>query len=83
VSRHWRELYVLTTFSYLRPGEAFALEWSAINMPEGYVQIAGALDFDTGKAKTTKTKAGRRLPIHPNLRPMLNAWVRQRSGQGA
>jgi integrase len=71
VPLHWRELYAITTYLYLRPGEVFGLEWSAVNIDEGYVQIAHSLDLGTGKRKGTKTKAGRRVPIVATLRPLL------------
>ncbi len=78
VPLHWRELYAITTYLYLRPGEAFGLEWAAVQIDAGYVQVSQALDLSTGETKPTKTTAGRRVPIHAHLKPLL-----QRMGDDA
>lgn len=82
VPRHWRELYAITTYLYLRPGEAFALDWSAVQLHESYVQVAVSLDFATSASKTTKTKTGRRVPIHPSLRPLRQRVGDEADGRG-
>lgn len=76
----WRRLYALATYLYVRPGELAGLEWSAVNLDQGYVHVHQALDLRTGKLKSTKTKVARRVPIPLALRPLLSA-LRQECGQ--
>jgi integrase len=83
VPRRWRILYALATYLYLRPGELAALEWSRVFLDEGYVDVQVAIDLKTGTLRSTpKTKHRRRVPIHPNLRPLLEALRTETSRTG-
>lgn len=75
----WRRLYALAAYLYVRPGELAGLEWSAVNLEQGYVHVHQALDMRTGKVKPTKTKVTRRVPIPLALRPLFAA-LRDESG---
>jgi integrase len=79
VPLRWRRLFALMVYTYARPGELAALEWSDVDFTRGTIHIHRALD-DDGKAKPTKTKVTRRIPIETNLRPLLAVLKAEASG---
>jgi integrase len=74
----WRRLFALSVYTYTRPGELAALEWSDVDFQRGTIHIHRALD-DDGNMKSTKTKQTRRIPIEPSLMPLLKAMYRART----
>ena len=54
---------ILSAMTGLRKGEALALEWSAVNLPEGVLSVRQTLEEVAGsfRAKETKTAASRRV----------------------
>lgn len=79
VPREWRELYALACYLYLRPGELRALTWGDIDLDAGIVHISKAWDERSGDLKGPKTRNGvRDVPIHPNLRPLLERLSKDR-----
>ena len=75
----WRELYTVASYLYLRAGELGALDWSAVNFDQDYVDIHHSVDLRTGKDKPTKGRANRRVLMPDALAPLL-AGMRQRAG---
>lgn len=68
VEPQWRALYTLAMYTGLRRGELDALLWSDIEPTVVRVFRASGLD---GKAKKTKTKTARVVPIEATLAPLL------------
>jgi len=77
----WKRIIVLATFLYVRRGELDALQWSDVNLEQGYVHVHSASDRKhvTGETKTGIT---RRVPIEPTLRPLLQAMREAANGEG-
>ena len=69
-------------YLYTRPGELRQLAWEDVDLEHGTIHIHRALDRDTGKAKSTKTKHPRRLNIEPELLPLLRAMHDESGGDG-
>ena len=82
VPLRWRRLYALAVYLYVRPGELAALEWADVNTESKYVLIHQALDLRTGETKPTKTGITRKVPIRPELEPLLDAMRAESGGQG-
>lgn len=82
VPLRWRRLYSLATYLYLRPGELAALEWADVNTDQRYVSMHQALDMRPGEAKATKTGITRKVPIRPELAPLLDAMRTESGGEG-
>ncbi|MFO0675295.1 MAG: site-specific integrase [Polyangiaceae bacterium] len=78
----WRRLFMLSTYLYVRGGELEALDWSSVNLDQGYVHVHQAIDSDTGEVKTTKTKDTRKVPIEATLMPLLVEMHRESKGEG-
>jgi integrase len=69
-----RQLFAIAAYSFLRPGELAALKWDSVDFDAGLIHVRKALNWDSGLTKAPKTRNARRaLPIHPNLRPLLEA----------
>ncbi|MGD0678195.1 MAG: site-specific integrase, partial [Polyangiaceae bacterium] len=82
VPARWKRLIMLATYLYVRVGELEALEWDAVDFEHGYVLIHQSAHADTGVVKPTKTKDVRKVPIEPNLRPLLECMRDQASSEG-
>ncbi len=67
----WRELYAVTAYTYMRYGELGALHWQHVDMEHGAISIVQNFKRREGKAGVTKSDDARVIPIHPNLRPLL------------
>jgi integrase len=77
-----RRIYALAVYLGPRAGEIRALEWPDIHTEQGFIDVQRAVDYDTGKIKTTKTGRGRRVPIEPELLPLLEAMREEAGGEG-
>jgi len=82
VPARWKRLIMLATYLYLRVGELEALDWDAVDFEHGYVLIHKSAHADTGVVKSTKTKDVRKVPIEPNLLPLLERLRDQASSEG-
>jgi integrase len=58
---HERALIGLLCFTGLRPGEAYALEWSDVDLVAGHVRVVRSWDHRGGKFVEPKTRAGTRI----------------------
>lgn len=79
VPLRWRRLFALSVYTYTRPSELAALEWSAVDFERGTIHVHRALDKQ-GQPKPTKTKITRRIPIEPALRPLLETMRAEGTG---
>ena len=82
VALRWRRVYALAVYTYARAGELEALTVDDVDLARGVVHVHAATDRETGKARETKTKHARRLPIEPTLRPLLDVLVREAGEHG-
>jgi integrase len=72
VPLEWRRLYAVGCFLYLRPGELQALTAGDVDLDADVVHVTKAWDEESREVKQPKTHYGiRDVPIHPNLRPLL------------
>ena len=62
-------------YFYGRAGEIKALTSAEIDLEHGVVHIHEAIDRNTGDAGKTKTRKTRRVPIAPNVAPLLRAFI--------
>jgi integrase len=78
-----RALIALLCFTGIRPGEAFALDWSAVDLEAGSLRILRSWDHRGGKFVEPKTAAGhRRIPLSSWLVTELKAHSERTSGEG-
>lgn len=77
----WRRLITLATFLYIRRGELEALDWTSVNLEQGYVHIHQA-DGANG-IKSTKTGHNRKVPIEATLVPLLEMMKEEAGGEGS
>lgn len=74
-SEPWGTLWMTFALTGMRFGEVADLEWSNVLFNEGthgiFVVVKG------GSAGTTKNKRAREVPIHPQLRPLIEALPRR------
>lgn len=82
----YHALWCILLMCGLRPSEALALRWSAVDLEKGKVQVRRSLTRRgvSGPWKLTapKTKKGRRtLPLPPVLVGRLKEWRRQQSAE--
>ena len=82
VPLRWRRAFAVTTYLYVRAGEGNALEWSDVDLERRVVRMHRSADRDTGEKKPTKTSAARRVPIEPELVPLLQAMHDEAEGKG-
>lgn len=83
VPLRWRRLFALTTYLYLRAGEVAALTIDDVDLTGGVVLVHRSAKH-TRRAATggrgarsgpTKTKITHRVPIEPNVRPLLVTMI--------
>ena len=74
----FRIMYAVAVYTYMRAGELVALEPGDVDLEHGVIHITKSVDRETRKAKSTKTGTTRRIPIEPELRPLLEALHAQR-----
>lgn len=77
-----KRLYALAVYLGARAGELRALEWDDVNSDAGYVHVHRSLDRRTKALKVTKTGSTRRVPIEPNLLPLLETMREESGGKG-
>jgi integrase len=73
-------LYALGAYAGLRPGEARALEWSAVDLERRvlHVRVQAAQDGP----RETKGKRARPVPVNDALLPILTEWKVRTGGKG-
>jgi integrase len=80
---HERALIGLLCFTGLRPGEAYALDWSAVDLEAGALRVVRSWDNRGGKFVEPKTKAGARIvPLSGWLVAELAAHKERSGGAG-
>jgi integrase len=80
---HERALIGLLCFTGLRPGEAYALDWSAIDLEAGCLRVLRSWDHRGGKFVEPKTAAGVRVvPLSGWLVTELEAHKARSGGEG-
>ncbi len=67
----FRTLYAAATYTFARAGELEALTWDDVDLEHGVIHITKAVDRRTSKVKSTKSGESRRIPIEPELAPLL------------
>lgn len=77
VPLRWRRLIALAIYLYLRPGEIEALDVTAIDRVAGFVSIHKAADRSKGRGSTKKTKTHlvRRVPLEPEVLPLIDTLI--------
>ena len=71
IELQFRQLYAVAVYLFARAGELAALTWADVDMDHRVVHISKAVDRATGRVKSTKSGDTRRIPIEPNLVPLL------------
>jgi integrase len=80
---HERALIGLLCFTGLRPGEAYALDWSAIDLEAGCLRVLRSWDHRGGKFVEPKTAAGVRVvPLSGWLVSEFEAYKKRSGGEG-
>ncbi len=74
----YRVLYAVAVYVFARGGELEALTWDDIDLEHRVISITKAVDRKTRVVKATKTKHSRRVPIEPNLYPLLKRLYDER-----
>lgn len=76
VPPRWRRLVAVQAYLYCRAGELEALHVADVDLEHRTVHIHRSVDRDhDGALKETKTNSPRRIPIEPNLLPLLTQLV--------
>jgi integrase len=74
----WRRTVALSVYLFTRAGELEALQWDDVDLEHAIAHIHQAVDRTKGGVKLTKTGVARRLPIEPNLLPLLRVMRAER-----
>jgi integrase len=75
----FRTLYACAVYTYARAGELEALTWADdVDLEHGSIHITKAVDRRTGKVGLTKSGDTRRIPIEPELMPLLRRLHKER-----
>jgi integrase len=78
-----RALIALLCFTGMRPGEAYTLDWSAVNLDAGNLSVLRSWDDRGGKFVEPKMKAGiRSIPLSGWLVAELAAHKERKGGTG-
>ena len=78
IGRRYRQLYAVAVYVLARGGEIEALTWDDVNLEHRVISITKAVDKGTRIVTSTKSKVSRRVPIEPNLLPLLQALYEER-----
>ena len=70
---HHGLLYLFLADTGMRPGEAFALRWTDLDLPSRQVTIERAVERG-GRIKSTKTGEARLVDLTPRLAAALDRW---------
>jgi integrase len=81
----WRRLFAIACYTYMRAGEIQALTWADVSFDNATIHIHQSVDRvrKVGKVKSTKTGVSRRIPLEPELYPLLRALHDQVDGKGS
>jgi integrase len=71
----WRRLIAVNIYLYCRAGELEALHVDDADLDHRVVHIHRSVDRQTGELKETKTNNPRRLPMEPNIVPLIAQLV--------
>jgi integrase len=83
VPLRWRRLFALAIYMYGRAGEITALHWPDVDLDHGTIHIHRSIDrVRKRQAGATKTDTARRIPIEPELLPLLRAMHAEAGGKG-
>lgn len=83
VPLEWRRTYALAVYTGLRAGELEALTWPDIDFASDSIYVHKAMQRGTGTIGLTKTESSRKVPIEPNLLPLLLAMRDEAGGASA
>lgn len=78
----WRRNTAVAIYTYMRDGELRELRWEDVDLEHETILVHHAWDRRAKKSKDTKTGIKRRIPIHPNLLPLLRAMHAESKGEG-
>jgi integrase len=78
----WRRAFAVTTYLFLRAGEANALTWDEVDLDHATVHVHRSVNRRTGDLSSTKSEAARRVPIDAALMPLLRAMHTEAGGSG-
>src|SRR5262249_19633833 len=67
-----RRSVAIAVYLYLRAAEQRALAWADVDLEHALAHVHASTDRE-GETKSTKTKIARRVPLEPNLVPLLRA----------
>lgn len=81
VPLRWRRLFALAVYTYARAGELTALQWDDVDLEHATIHIHRSTDHKRENAKATKTDTARRVPIEPELLPLLKALHEEAKGR--
>ena len=81
----WARLFALAVYTYTRAGELEALDWGDVHLEHGYAHVHRSVDRvrDKGTMRSTKTGVARRVPIEPELRPLMQLLREEAGGRGS
>src|SRR5208283_3115028 len=81
----WARLFALAVYTYTRAGELEALDWGDVHLEHGYAHVHRSVDRvrDKGTMRSTKTGVARRVPIEPELRPLVQLLREEAGGRGS
>lgn len=78
--RRW--LWAIAAYTGMRAGEIRALDWADIHEAEGFIHVHRAAKRGTTEIKSTKSGAARKVPIEPELLPLLGIMRDLSDGKG-
>ncbi len=67
----WRRAIAIAIYTYARAGELRALLWEDVDLEHGTIHVHRSIDKETDEEKSTKSGTARRIPIEPELLPLL------------
>jgi integrase len=79
----FRTLYAAAVFTYMRAGELEALTWDDVDLEHGVIHVTKSVNRKTSEVTSTKSGEGRRIPIEPNLYPMLKRLESEKGEQAS
>ena len=80
---HERSVIGLLCFTGLRPGEAYALDWTDVGLPAGCARVLRSWDHRGARFVEPKTEAGARVvPLSGWLVAELTAHMERSGGEG-
>lgn len=82
IPQRWARLIAVQTYLYCRAGELEALHVEDVDLEHRTVHIHRSIDRDKDELKEVKTNSPRRIPIEPNLLPLLFELVMDARAEG-